>query len=83
MLYYALVFLILGLLANLLGARERGAAIAGKAAEMVSGVEETVAEAAISSKIKAKMALDDSVRAVRISVTTQGSTVTLSGRCRA
>ena len=61
-------------------ARERGAAIAGKAAEMVSGVEETVAEAAISSKIKAKMALDDSVRAVRISVTTQGSTVTLSGR---
>ena len=26
------------------------------------------------------MALDDSVRAVRISVTTQGSTVTLSGR---
>ena len=61
-------------------ARERGAAIAGKAAEMVSGIEETVAEAAISSKIKAKMALDDSVRAARISVRTQGSTVTLSGR---
>ena len=61
-------------------ARERGAAIAEKAAEMVSGVEETVAEAAISSKIKAKMALDDSVRALRISVTTQGSTVTLAGR---
>jgi osmotically-inducible protein OsmY len=61
-------------------ARERGAAIAGKAAEVVSGIEETVAEAAISSKIKAKMALDDSVRASRISVRTQGSTVTLSGR---
>ena len=61
-------------------ARERGAAIAGKAAEMVSGIEETVSEAAISSKIKAKMALDDSVRASRISVRTQGSTVTLSGR---
>ena len=61
-------------------ARERGAAIAGRAAEMVSGIEETVAEAAISSKIKAKMALDDSVRAARISVRTQGSTVTLSGR---
>jgi osmotically-inducible protein OsmY len=60
-------------------ARERGAAIAGKAAEVVSGIEETVAEAAISSKIKAKMALDDSVRASRISVRTQGSTVTLSG----
>ena len=61
-------------------ARERGAAIAGKAAEVVSGIEETVAEAAISSKIKAKMALDDSVRAARISVRTQGSTVTLSGQ---
>ena len=61
-------------------ARERGAAVAGKAAEIVSGVEETVAEAAISSKIKAKMALDDSVRALRIDVTTQGSTVTLSGQ---
>ncbi len=61
-------------------ARERGAAIAGRAAEMVSGIEETVAEAAISSKIKAKMALDDSVRAAGISVRTQGSTVTLSGR---
>ena len=60
-------------------ARERGAAVAGKAAEIVSGVEETMADAAISSKIKAKMAFDDSVRALRINVTTQGSTVTLSG----
>ena len=38
-----------------------------------------MADAAISSKIKAKMAFDDSVRALRINVTTQGSTVTLSG----
>jgi hyperosmotically inducible protein len=63
-------------------ARERGAAVAGKAAEIVSGVQETMADAAISSKIKAKMALDDSVRALRIDVTTQGSTVTLSGQAR-
>ena len=63
-------------------ARERGAAVAGKAAEIVAGVEETVAEAAISSKIKAKMALDDSVGALRIDVTTQGSTVTLTGQAR-
>jgi len=61
-------------------ARERGAAVAGKAAEIVSGVQETVADAATSSKIKAKMALDDSVRALRIDVTTTGSTVTLSGQ---
>jgi osmotically-inducible protein OsmY len=63
-------------------ARERGAEAAGKAAEIASGIQETMAEAAISSKIKAKMALDDSVRALRINVTTQGSTVTLSGQAK-
>jgi osmotically-inducible protein OsmY len=63
-------------------ARERGAAVAGKAAEIASSVEETVAEASISSKIKAKMALDDSVSALRIDVTTQGSTVTVSGQAK-
>jgi osmotically-inducible protein OsmY len=63
-------------------ARERGAAVAGKTAEIVSGVEETVADAATTSKIKAKMALDDSVGALRIDVRTQGPTVTLSGQAR-
>ena len=63
-------------------ARERGAEIGEKAAEAAGKIQETVAEAAITSKIKAKMALDDNVRARSIDVTTSGSTVTLSGTVR-
>ena len=72
-------------------ARERGAEIGGKAAEVsakakqsaevaAAKLKETVEEASITSKIKAKMALDDSVKALAIDVSTTGSTVTLSGR---
>ena len=70
-------------------ARERGAEIGEKAAEVsakaelaATKVKETVEETAIASKIKAKMALDDSVKALAIEVSTTGSTVTLSGRVR-
>ena len=70
-------------------ARERGAAIGEKAAEVsakaevaAAKVKETVEETTIASKIKAKMALDDSVKALEIEVSTTGSTVTLSGRVR-
>ena len=41
---------------------------------------ETVDDAALSSKIKAKMMLDDVVRARSINVTTHDSVVTLSGQ---
>jgi hyperosmotically inducible protein len=60
-------------------ARESGAEIAGKAAEAATKVEQTLDEAALTTKIKAKMALDDSVKARTINVTTHGTTVTLSG----
>ena len=60
-------------------ARERGAEIGEKAAVATAKVKETVQEAALTTKIKAKMALDDSVKARAIDVTTNGSTVTLSG----
>jgi hyperosmotically inducible protein len=60
-------------------ARERGAEIGEKAAIAAAKVEETVEEAALTTKIKAKMALDDSVKARAINVTTRGTTVTLSG----
>lgn len=60
-------------------ARERGAEIGEKTAVAAAKVEETAAEAAITAKIKAKMALDDAVRARSIDVSTRGSTVTLSG----
>ena len=60
-------------------ARERGAEIGEKAAIAATKVEETIDEAALTAKIKAKMALDDSVKARAINVTTHGTTVTLSG----
>ena len=63
-------------------ARERGAELGERAARAAATVQETVEEAAITSKIKAKMALDDSVRARSIDVSTRGSTVTVSGTVR-
>ena len=45
----------------------------------VHRAQETVAAAAITSKIKAKMALDDLVKASDIDVDTRGSEVTLTG----
>ncbi len=60
-------------------ARERGAEIGEKTAIATEKAREGVAEAAITAKIKAKMALDDSVRARAIDVRTSGSTVTLKG----
>jgi hyperosmotically inducible periplasmic protein len=63
-------------------ARERGAEIGEKAALATAKVHETMADAAITAKIKAKMTLDDSVRARTIYVSTTGSTVTLTGYVR-
>jgi osmotically-inducible protein OsmY len=63
-------------------ARERAAQIGEKAAIATNKVEETVNDARLASKIKAKMALDDYVRARTIDVTTDGSIVTLSGEVR-
>jgi hyperosmotically inducible protein len=60
-------------------ARERGAEIGEKAALAVAKVKETVSEAELTGKIKAKMALDDLVKARAIDVTTNGTTVTLTG----
>jgi len=60
-------------------ARERGAELGEKAAIAASKVEETLDEAALTAKIKAKMALDDLVKARDINVTTHDTTVTLSG----
>ena len=64
-------------------ARERGVELARKAAETTKAAadrtEEAVSEAAITAKIKSKMALDDFVKARTINVTTEGTTVTLTG----
>jgi hypothetical protein len=63
-------------------ARERGAEVGEKVAVAAEKVRDAAAEGAITSKIKAKMVLDDSIKARSIDVSTEGSTVTLSGSVR-
>jgi osmotically-inducible protein OsmY len=60
-------------------AKERGAEVGEKVAIAAAKVKEEAGEAALTSKIKAKMVLDDHIKARAIDVTTDGSTVTLSG----
>ena len=63
-------------------ARERGAEVGEKMAVAAEKVKESAAEAALTSKIKAKMVLDDSVKSRAIDVTTNGTVVTVSGTVR-
>ena len=60
-------------------ARERAAELGEKAAGAAAKVQEGMSEAGVTAKIKAKMALDDSVKSRSINVTTDGTVVTLSG----
>jgi len=63
-------------------ARERGAEVGEKVAEAAEKVKDSAGEAAVTSKIKAKMVLDDYIKARAIDVTTNGSVVTVSGTVR-
>jgi hyperosmotically inducible protein len=63
-------------------AKERGAEMGEKVAIAAAKVKEEAGEAALTSKIKAKMVLDDNIKARAIDVTTDGSIVTLSGTVR-
>ena len=60
-------------------ARERAADVGEKVGVAAAKVGHAVEEVALTSKIKSKMMLDDSVKARTIDVTTNGSVVTLSG----
>jgi hyperosmotically inducible protein len=60
-------------------ARERGAELGEKAAIAGEKVKAAASDAATTTKIKAKMALDEIVKARAIDVSTNGSTVTVSG----
>jgi hyperosmotically inducible periplasmic protein len=60
-------------------ARQTGAAIGEKVATGAATAEHLLDEAAITAKIKSKMALDDTVKALSINVDTKGTVVTLSG----
>jgi hyperosmotically inducible protein len=60
-------------------ARERGAEAGERAAAVVNRTAEVLSDSALTAKIKSKMALDDSVRARNIDVTTTDGDVRLRG----
>ena len=61
-------------------AREAGAEVGDALARGANEAQRAAADGALTAKIKAKMALDDHVKAAKIDVDTAGSVVTLSGR---
>jgi hypothetical protein len=61
-------------------ARQRGAQVGEQVADGVNRLAQGVDDAALTAKIKSKMALDDAVRALDIDVDTKDATVTLTGR---
>jgi hyperosmotically inducible protein len=60
-------------------ARKAGAEIGEKAAVAAARVGDSLEEGSLTAKIKAKMVLDDVVKARAIDVTTDGTTVTIAG----
>lgn len=60
-------------------AREAGSDVAEKTAAAAGEARRTLAEGSLTAKIKAKMALDDTVKALNLDVDTAGSVVTVSG----
>ena len=60
-------------------AREVGAEVGERTAAAADQARRAITEGSLTGKIKAKMALDDSVQALDIDIDTNGSVVTLSG----
>jgi hypothetical protein len=60
-------------------AREVGAKVGEKTAAAADQARRALNDGSVTAKIKAKMALDDTVKALDIDVDTVGTTVTLSG----
>lgn len=60
-------------------ARDAGARIGEATAKAANQAEDTIAHSAVTAKIKAKMVLDDLVKARNIHVETNGTVVTLTG----
>jgi hyperosmotically inducible protein len=60
-------------------ARQAGAEVGEKAAVAASRISDSLEEGSLTAKIKAKMVLDDLVKARSIDVTTEGTTVTVAG----
>lgn len=60
-------------------AREVGAKVGEKTAAAAEQARRAIGDGTVTAKIKAKMALDDTVKALDINVDTVGTTVTLTG----
>ena len=63
-------------------AREAGAKIGETVATGAAKAQQVLTEGALTAKIKSKMALDDSIKALAIDVDTVGTVVTLTGTVR-
>jgi hyperosmotically inducible protein len=63
-------------------ARDAGAEIGERTAQAADATRRAINDGALTSKIKAKMALDDSVKALQIDVDTKAGVVTLTGTVR-
>jgi hyperosmotically inducible periplasmic protein len=63
-------------------AREVGGQISEKTAEAAKTAQEALSDGSLTAKIKAKMALDDSVKALNLNVDTVNGVVTVSGAVR-
>lgn len=63
-------------------AREVGAKVGEKTADVANRAEAALSDGALTAKIKSKMALDDLVRARDINVSTDAGVVTLKGTVR-
>ena len=60
-------------------AREIGAEVGERTAVAANEARRVLTDGQVTAKIKAKMALDDSVKALDVNVDTRGTTVTVSG----
>ena len=63
-------------------ARDVGAEIGARTAAAAGATRRVVEDGALTTKIKAKMALDDTVSALNLDVDTRGGVVTVSGTVR-
>src|SRR5688572_33077088 len=63
-------------------AREVGAEIGDRTAAAADATRRAIADGTLTSKIKAKMALDDTVKALNLNVDTRGGVVTVKGTVR-
>lgn len=63
-------------------AKQAGQEISQKTAEAAKTAQEALSDGALTAKIKAKMALDDTVKALNLNVDTVDGVVTVSGKVR-